>query len=188
MDIHSDLARLHRGSDETAQLAAIKQLSPHAQESLVFDALCAVALKTANATIRHNIIRLLKPQTEKACHRFTQAAENTPSPQERRWALVNLSLLNCRSIEAQTAIRNGLNHPDFESQQAAVMSTGLFEDPDFLMEVERFMERNRFFFSKENVRVTASKIAEFINRERPIKRCEKESNGRRLGRQVISDI
>ena len=150
--------------DEGAQLDAINKLSPYVGDSLVLEALCEAALTALNPMARNKIIVALKPQSEQACRRFSQMAGRTTCRKTRHRALMTLRLFNCRTMEA--ALRNGMRHSRIEVQNEAALSRRLFEDPDFLMAIDRVMAHNRFFFSKESVRTTASKIAEFLNRTR----------------------
>ena len=164
MDWQPLFEQLHDDKDEASQLNAVSQLTPHAGNFLVFEKLCGVALKTLNSSVRNRIIGALIPQTDRACRRFCQAASSATCADTHRWALVNLSLLNCRTPESENAIHKGLNHPNFEINKAAALSIGLFNTPDFLLDVERFMERNRFNFTQDNLRTMAFKIADFMRK------------------------
>jgi predicted GTPase len=59
----------------------------------------------------------------------------------RKWALVNLSLMEC--IDAKEAVINGLRDKSKAVQSAAALNIGLYHDSDFQKEVERFFNKNR---------------------------------------------
>lgn len=187
MDTQSFRENPHCDQDEYAQLQAIDRLSSHVDDNRVFDDLCAVALCTLNPKVRNKIIKILEAQADKACHRFAQVAADTTCENTYLWALVNLSLLNCRTTESKSVICNGLNHPKFKIQKAAALSIGLFDDAAFLLEVERFMERNRLLFAKDGVRVMASKIADLLNIFKAPRRRENRLKNSRVCNQNYSE-
>lgn len=184
MDIQFYLANLQRDDNQTAQLASVDKLFLHAGNRLVFNSLCATALGTRNIKVRSRIITLMKPHAERACRRFAQIAANPATTREHRLALVNLNLLKCPSARAHAVIHHGLNHPDFEIQKAAFMSTGLFDDPILLREVERFMERNRFLLVLDGVRAASSEISKFIKGRQTTKRVHRTHTVHWLGGRV----
>jgi hypothetical protein len=83
---------------------------------------------------------------------------------KHRWALVNLALLNWGTDAVRKLVLDGLYHPGKNIQEAAALSIGLFDDPDFLRAASDFMERDRLLYVKEGMRVFAARISEFTNR------------------------
>jgi hypothetical protein len=108
-----------------------------------------VALKPLNHKVRDRVLQILKSHAEEACQRFSQLASNTVCEEKHRWALVNLALLSCDTYAVRKVILEGLYHPSKKIQEAAALSIGLFDDPDYLKAVTDFMERDRFLFVKD---------------------------------------
>jgi len=73
-----------------------------------------------------------------ANHYFTYIAIYGKKTDIRKWALVNLSLMECRN--ARVAVVHGLQDTSHAVQQAAALNIGLYHDPDFLKKVEQFFE------------------------------------------------
>lgn len=138
------LQQLEAPADETSQITAVKHLQTAVGDDRVFGALCTAALQSPHAKVREHIIAALQPRAAEANRWFVMEARETRDPAQRRLALVSLSLMGCRSAMAREAAIKGLNDPDQRIQYAAALNIGFFDDPQFLIEAARFLERNRF--------------------------------------------
>ena len=134
------IATLFRDIDESKKFSAIRQLEGFLSETDVILALCLVALQTESHELRSSIIQTLKGKADKVNPYFAHMAVNAGNATLRKWALVNLSLMECRSAKA--AVISGLRDSSRLVQQAAALNIGLYRDADFLKEVEKFFERN----------------------------------------------
>ncbi len=111
-------------------------------DSRVLDSLCKNAVETKDYEFRETLLDILKNNAEEAHKRFIDYAVHSPDPIQRRWALVNLSLMECRT--AKEAVLNGLWDPDQEVRMAAAMNAGLYDDREVLAALEHFFATNRF--------------------------------------------
>lgn len=134
------IATLFKDIDESKKVSAIRELEGYLSETDVVLALCLVALQTESHALRSFIIQALKRIADKVNPYFAHMAVNACSATQRKWALVNLSLMECNSAKA--AVICGLRDSSRLVQQAAALNIGLYRDADFLQEVERFFERN----------------------------------------------
>ena len=146
MYIDSIIRDLHEGLSEEAKIRAVDQLKPHLDNCLVLTALCCASLKTDSARLREHLIAALRSAATIANLCFKHAAERSNCARTRRWAFLNLSMMGCRT--AKQAVIAGLNDPKREVWEAAALNIGLYQDHDYLLEVERFFERHRFHFAK----------------------------------------
>jgi hypothetical protein len=111
-------------------------------EGKVLDLLCKNAVETRHYDIREALINLLKNNSEAANLRFIDYVLHSPDSGHRRWALVNLSLMECRT--AKDAVLKGLRDPDIEVRMAAALNAGLYDDKEVLKALEHFFETSRF--------------------------------------------
>ena len=112
--------------DDRTAMESVRQLSTHTDDVQVMSALCALAVKAVSHALRNVLIDVLSANPAGAVIRFSDYALWSQNPSERKWALVNLSLMGCR--EAQDAVISGLYDPDPSVRQAAALSTGLYND------------------------------------------------------------
>lgn len=111
--------------------------------------MCKVAIQTNETAVRSAMIKALKDQHTriKAADIFAEYA-TTGDTRERRWGLVNLSLLEC--TWKKDVVLKGLRDPKRSVQRAAAMNTGLYADPDFIRALESFFEHNEHAFLHES--------------------------------------
>ncbi len=134
------IATLFKDIDESKKITAVRELEGFLTETDVILALCLVTLQTESHELRSFIIQALKGIADKVNPYFAHMAVNARSATLRKWALVNLSLMECKS--AKTAVISGLRDSSSLVQHAAALNIGLYRDADFLKEVEIFFERN----------------------------------------------
>ena len=134
------IATLFKDIDESNKISAIRELEGFLSDTDVVLALCLVTLQTESHELRSFIIQSLKGIADKVNPYFAHMAVNGGSATLRKWALVNLSLMECKSAKA--AVISGLKDSSRLVQQAAALNIGLYRDADFLKEVESFFERN----------------------------------------------
>lgn len=144
MNIQTLLDQLKDSSNEATQINAVQELKSVLEKDCVLETLCRTAVGPVGAKVREAILAALQPTAEKANGWFVAAARDARHAARRRLALLNLSLMECRSAESREVILQGLKDPDEAIQHAAALCAGFFDDTQFLTEVERFLERNRF--------------------------------------------
>lgn len=137
---HTLIAILFGDTDELQKVSAAKQLEAYLSDTDVVLALCIVTLQTESHRLRSAIIKILKNIEKRVNPYFARVAMRAKSASLRKWALVNLSLMECKN--AKPAVMSGLKDSSSLVQQAAVLNIGLYRDTDFLKEVEKFFERN----------------------------------------------
>ena len=128
----------------------------------VLDLLCKNAVETRHYDIREALINLLKNNSEEANLRFVDYALHSSDSGHRRWALVNLGLMECRT--AKEAVLKGLQDPDVEVRMAAALNAGLYSDKDVLKALEHFFETSRFACVHNFVALIAR---QFLRNNRP---------------------
>ena len=133
---------MKKTSTRTARTTAKDQNRQITMDSSVLDSLCKNAVETKDHEFREALIEILKINSEEAYKRFVTYALHSPDPIQRRWALVNLSLMECGT--AKEAVLNGLRDPDTEVRIAAAMNAGLYDDQEVLAALEHFFATNRF--------------------------------------------
>lgn len=142
MTHHHYLEKVIGPSDSREKIKAVRALAPFTDDLRVMEALCEAAVTTTSHRLREHLIEALKFNPAGACMRFAEEALWSPTPSRRQWALVNLSLLDCR--EASEAVIHGLNDPHASVRRAAAMSAGLYDDAEVLRALERYFEKHRF--------------------------------------------
>ncbi len=147
MNTHHLANQLGNLSDESLQIHAVEKVKTDIHDDRVLDMLCTMAVSPVHARVRETILKVLQPVADKANQWFVRAAIQSSNKNRRQLALLNLSLLECRLPEARAVVLQGLTDPDRNIQHAAALSAGYFEDPEFLDEVVRFLERNRFIIA-----------------------------------------
>ena len=113
-------------------------LAQPVSKSHVLDHLCKVAVETDFFDVREALIETLKDNADEANKRFTDYAMQSSDPSRRRWALINLSLMECQT--AKDAVLKGLQDPFSEVRNAAVFHAALYDDEDVLAALEHFFE------------------------------------------------
>ena len=133
---------LNEVSEDHLKINAIHRLGPHIEDAEVLDALCHEAIETVSPCVRDELIRNLKNIPGEANRHFSQIAICAKDPTHRRWALINLSLMECR--DAKEAVIQGLRDTHRSVRFAAAFNAGLYYDSDVVNALEMFFERNRF--------------------------------------------
>lgn len=138
---------------ESQRIAAARRLSHLTEDPEVMDALCATAVRTVDYRLREVLIGILKASPAGASMRFIDYAMWASIPAVRQFALLNLSLLECR--DAKFAVINGLRDPDASVRRAAALNAGLYKDQGVINALEHYFERHRFSltasFAKEGI-------------------------------------
>lgn len=133
---------LKRNRNDDQKLLAARKLKAFLNDVDVVRALCFESLQTDSHALRSAIIDILRREKDRVNPYFAHMAVNAKCVNMRKWALVNLSLMECKS--AKTAVISGLNDSSGTVQHAAALNIGLYHDTEFLMEVKHFFERHRF--------------------------------------------
>jgi len=142
MDKRSLINLVNTVSEDHLKINAIRQLDPNINDAKVLDALCREAIETDIHRVRDALIRTLKGNQDEANRRFSQIAICAKDPTHRRWALINLSLMECQ--DAKEAVMQGLRDTHRSVRFAAAFNAGLYYDSDVVNALELFFERNRF--------------------------------------------
>jgi hypothetical protein len=141
------------------------------QEVLTDDmvaAMCDLAIKTLEMDVRLAVLEMLELKAaERAADYFSVIALNG-TDRQRRWAYMNLSLIECRS-KKEVVIR-GLYDLDPAVRRAAAMSAGLYLDDDFLQAIIFYFERSEYdylsdiiFHTPERIRLVFTQIKSKIS-------------------------
>ncbi len=133
---------LNEVSEDHLKINAIHRLGPHIKDAKVLDALCHEAIETVSPCVRDELIRTLKNNRARRTDDFSRIAICAKDPTHRRWALINLSLMECD--DAKEAVIQGLRDTHRSVRFAAAFNTGLYYDSDVVNALEMFFERNRF--------------------------------------------
>jgi len=149
------------------KIQAVGFLAPLTKDPKVMDALCDAAISTTDHHLRTVLIDALKENSSGANLRFSDTALHSDDPVQRKWALVNLSLMGCG--EANEVVISGLKDLDASVRKAAAMSTGLYRDEAVINAFERYFEKNRFgltvSFVSEGVRELKEKFCPIKSEE-----------------------
>lgn len=138
---HRLIHTLRCDSAHAEKLSAARQLQAHLCDIDVIRALCFESIKTDSHKLRACIIGVLKNRSRLANKCFAYIAIHSRRTEVRKWALVNLSLMEC--VDAKEAVINGLKDTSKAVQSAAALNIGLYHDPEFQKEVEHFFKKNR---------------------------------------------
>ena len=141
MDLNKHIDQVIGLPDDHRTIYAARALAPFTDDRRVMEALCDAAVTTASQKVREALIEVLKVSPARACQRFSDFALWSGNPSRRKWALVNLSLMACRT--AKNAVISGLSDPHASVRRAAAMSTGLYDEKDVLDAQERYWRRHR---------------------------------------------
>ena len=87
--------QVNSDSEEFSQIEAVRRLGPYIDDTEVLDSLCRAAVETDNRRVREILISTLKNNQDEVNRRFSQIAIHAENPTHRRWALINLSLMEC---------------------------------------------------------------------------------------------
>lgn len=123
------LHRLCNAADEQEKISAVYRLRQYLSDQSVLGYLCATAVETDDYRLREALIDTLKTKFEESAQRFIDYAIFSSNPNHRRWALVNLSLMECRS--AKEAVLAGLKDGEKSIRVAAAFNAGLYEEEEF---------------------------------------------------------
>ena len=141
MDKRSLINLINTVSEDPLKIDAIRRIGPSINDPDVLDELCREAIETDNHRVREALIKTLKGNEDEANRRFAVTASCAKNPTHRRWALINLSLMECR--DAKNAVMQGLQDPHRSVRIAAAFHAGLYCDSDALNAFELFFERDR---------------------------------------------
>ena len=166
MDKRSLINLVNTVSEDHLKINAIRQSGPYIRDAKVLDALCREAIETDSHRFREALIKTLKGNPDEANRRFSQIAMCAKNPAHRRWALINLSLMECR--DAKEAVTQGLRDTHRSVRIAAAFNTGLYDDRDVVNAFEIFFERNRFSLALDGVRQAAKPLLPIINKVKKI--------------------
>ena len=166
MDKRDLLSLLNKVSEDHWKINAIRQLGPYIKDAEVQDALCRGAIETASHHVRDALIQTLKGNPDEANRRFSQIALSAKDPTHRRWALINLSLMECR--DAKEAIMQGLRDTHRSVRIAAAFNTGLYDDRDVVNALEMFFERNRFMLVLDGLCQAGKRLFPLIEKAKKI--------------------
>lgn len=140
MDKQALIDSLKRNSKDSLKISIVQKLKAFLDELDVLRALCFESIQTDSHELRAAIIDTLRSKEDVVNPYFAHMAVNAKCTTLRKWALVNLSLMACKS--ARAAVVNGLHDSSGTVQHAAALNIGLYHDTEFLMEVKQFFERN----------------------------------------------
>jgi hypothetical protein len=130
-------------SEKNRQKEAIGYAQRHSSEEMI-KVLCQVAIETMDHEVRCAILEILKTKhLETASGLFAHYAE-TGSKRERKWALVNLSMIECKT--QRSIVLKGLKDPSAQVRRSAALNAGLYQDDDFLREIIIYFETHRHDF------------------------------------------
>ena len=166
MDKRSLINLVNTVSEDHLKINAIRQSGPYLRNAKILDALCREAIETDSHRFRDALIKTLKGNPEEANRRFAQIALCAKNPAHRRWALINLSLMECR--DAKEAVMQGLRDTHRSVRIAAAFNTGLYDDSDVVNAFEIFFERNRFSLVLDGVHQAAKPLLPLINKVKKI--------------------
>ena len=153
-------------SKDHLKINRISKSDPYIKDPKVLDRLCRKAIETDNHRFREALIKTLKGNPDEANRRFSQVALCAKDPAHRRWALINLSLMECR--DAREAVMQGLRDAHRSVRIAAAFNTGLYEDSDMVNAFEIFFERNRFSLVLDGLRQASKPLLPLIDKAKKI--------------------
>ena len=130
---------MHEPSDGQ-KLLVVRKLIAFLNDDDVVWMLCFKSIQTDSHELREAIIDVLRSKEDMVNPYFAHMAVNAKCATMRKWALVNLSMMECKS--AKQAVVCGLRDASSAVQHAAALSIGLYHDTEFFMELKQFFERN----------------------------------------------
>lgn len=157
---------LNEVSEDHLKVSAIRRLGPHINDAKVLDALCHEAIETVSPCVRDELIRALKNNQSEANRRFSRIAICAKDSTHRRWALINLSLMECD--DAKEAVIQGLRDTHRLVRFAAAFNAGLYYDSDVVNALELFFERNRFLLVLDGLCQACKPLLPLIKKVRKI--------------------
>ena len=157
---------LREVSEDHLRINAIRRLGSYINDSKVLDALCHEAIETVSARVRDALIKTLKGNPEEANRRFSRISICAKNPTHRRWALINLSLMEC--CYAKEAVMQGLRDTHRSVRFAAAFNAGLYYDSDVVNAFELFFERNRFLLVIDGVRQVGKPLSPLVKKLKKI--------------------
>ena len=149
-------------SEDNLKINAIRRLGPYINDVKVLDALCCEAIETDSHRVREALIKTLKGNQEEANRRFSRIAICAKNPTHRRWALINLSLMEC--CYAKEAVMQGLRDTHRSVRFAAAFNAGLYYDSDVVNALELFFERKCFLLVLDSVRQAGKPLLPLIKK------------------------
>jgi hypothetical protein len=166
MNKRSLMNLVNTASKDHLKINRIRQSDPYIKDPKFLDRLCREAIETDNHRFREALIKTLKGNPEEANRRFSQVALCAKDPAHRRWALINLSLMECRN--AREAVMQGLRDTHRSVRIAAAFNTGLYDDSDMVNAFEIFFERNRFSLVADGLRQASKPLLPLIDKAKKI--------------------
>ena len=149
-------------SEDFFKMDIIRQLGPYINDAKVLDALCREAVETDSHRVRDALIQILKGNPVEASRRFSQIAICANYPAHRRWALISLSLMECR--DAKEAVMNGLRDRHRSVRIAAAFNAGLYDDREVVNALELFFERDRFWLVIDGLRQAGNPLLPLVEK------------------------
>lgn len=124
------LYQFESGADEQKKISVVYRLKRYTSDPAVLECMCAAAVETESYRLREALLETLKSEFEKSTRRFVDYATRSSNSRHRCWALVNLSLMGCRT--AKEAILTSLRDREYSIRMAAAFNCGLYDDVDVL--------------------------------------------------------
>ena len=134
--------QLKETQEDRLMINMVQQLRPYMADRDVLTALCSVSVKSIDPQLRNEIIRAIQSNRTAAKQWFIDCALISPKSSERRWALINLSLMQCRS--AKTAVLKGLKDLSRKVRIAAAFNLGLYYDDEVIKALETYFVTGQF--------------------------------------------
>lgn len=123
-------------SEDREKIDAVRQLGLYIDDAEVLDVLCREAIETDSHRVREALIKTLKGNQDEANRLFSHIASCAKDSTHRRWALIDLSLMECSN--ANEAVMQGLRDPHRLVRIAAAFNAGLYCDSDVVNALELF--------------------------------------------------
>lgn len=136
MDKKELMNRIRNAPLTKDKIDAVSWLEPLINDPMVLECLCATANESIDYRLREAIISTLKKNKTMANRYFIGCANQSSNAVHRRWSLVNLSLMECRT--AKEVILKGLKDSSRSIRIAAALNAGLYNDKEFRKALDNF--------------------------------------------------
>jgi HEAT repeat protein len=133
-------------TEKNQQKKAIEYAQKYSSEEMV-KVLCQVSIETMDHEVRCAILDVLKTNHLKTASELLADYAETGSVRQRKWAFVNLSLMECKT--QRRIVLNGLKDPSVFVRRSAALNAGLYQDDNFIQELVIYFETNRNDFLHE---------------------------------------
>ncbi|MFZ0131558.1 MAG: hypothetical protein WAK95_03375 [Desulfobacterales bacterium] len=139
------LSQLKDTYKDTLPLDSVQELERLTVDADFINVLCSMSVESVSHELRTEIIKMLQSNEVDANEWFKDCALKSPKSSCRRWALINLSLMQCKT--AKVAVLKGLKDRCRKVRIAAAFNAGLYRDDDVLTALEHYFETERFDFA-----------------------------------------